>query len=101
MPDHTTLISLPVLPLRNGVVFPHMVVTLSVDSDEGKTAVGAAASAGSNLLLVPHINGSYATVGTIAEVQTVAEGAGVVVRGVARARVGAGRTSEDGALWVE
>ncbi len=100
MSDITTT-SLPVLPLRNGVVFPHMVVTLSVDSEEGKTAVSAARAAKTPLLLVPRHEGTYAKIGTIAEIQPVAEGAGVVVRGISRARVGAGRTGDDGALWVD
>ncbi len=100
MPD-TTSISLPVLPLRNGVVFPHMVVTLAVESDEGTTAIAAAKAADHRLLLVPRLEGSYAKVGTIAEIQQVDDGPGVVVRGLARARVGAGRAGDGGALWVE
>ncbi len=97
--QETTRLELPVLPLRNGVVFPHMVVTLAVESEEGLTALAAAEGADRRLLLVPRIDGAYAKVGTIAEIQHVDDG--VVVRGIARARVGAGRTRDDRALWVD
>lgn len=100
MPE-TTKLTLPVLPLRNGVVFPHMVVTLTIDSDEGATALAAAGGTENRILLVPRVGDTYARVGTIAEIQDVSGGAGVVVRGLARARVGAGRRGEDGALWVD
>jgi ATP-dependent Lon protease len=41
MPE-TAQLTLPVLPLHNGVVFPHMVVTVRVETDEGRTAFEAA-----------------------------------------------------------
>ena len=99
MPD-TAQLTLPVLPLHNGVVFPHMVVTISVESDEGKTALDAAERSNGRLLLVPRLEGAYASVGTIADIQSDEDG-NVVVTGVARARVGAGSTDENGALWVD
>lgn len=96
----TREMTLPVLPLRNGVVFPHMVVTLRIETDEGTTAVAAAEQADGLMLLVPRVNGEYASVGTVAQIQD-AEAGNVVVEGLARARVGAGRTDERGALWVD
>jgi ATP-dependent Lon protease len=96
----TREMTLPVLPLRNGVVFPHMVVTLRIETDEGTTAVAAAEEADGLMLLVPRVNGEYASVGTVAQIQD-AEAGNVVVEGLARARVGAGRTDERGALWVD
>jgi ATP-dependent Lon protease len=99
MPD-TAQLTLPVLPLHNGVVFPHMVVTIKVDSQEGKAALDAAERTGGRLLLVPRLKGGYAAVGTIADLQSDEDG-NVVVTGVARARVGAGSVDENGALWVE
>ncbi|HLF42664.1 MAG TPA: endopeptidase La [Acidimicrobiia bacterium] len=98
MPE-TAQLTLPVLPLHNGVVFPHMVVTIRVETDEGKTALAAARSDG-RLLLVPKLDGRYSTVGTIAEIQSDEDGS-VVVSGMARARVGAGSVDDSGALWVE
>ncbi len=99
MPE-TAQLTLPVLPLHNGVVFPHMVVTVRIETSEGRTALAAAAKSGSRLLLVPRLEGRYAAVGTIADVQQAEDG-NVVVSGVARARVGAGSVDDTGALWVE
>jgi ATP-dependent Lon protease len=100
MPN-TAQLTLPVLPLRNGVVFPHMVVTLRIETAEGKTAIAAAEKSGGRLLLVPRLEGRYASVGTIAEIQQSDEAGNVVVSGMARARVGAGSVDETGALWVD
>ena len=44
MADLST-VTLPVLPLRNGVVFPHMVVTVAIESDEARRAIAAAETA--------------------------------------------------------
>jgi ATP-dependent Lon protease len=98
MPD-TDQLSLPVLPLTNGVVFPHMIVTLRMETAEGKTALEAARNADSRLLLVPRIEGRYASVGTVAEITDTDEDGNVVVSGLGRARVGSGTTDEAGALW--
>src|SRR5580698_11523371 len=61
-------VTLPLLPLKSGVVLPGMVFTMALESDEARAAVDAARSAGGHLLLVPHIEGRYSTVGVIAEV---------------------------------
>jgi len=97
---NTRELTLPVLPLSNGVVFPHMVVTLRTETDESRTAVAAAEQSDGLLLLVSKLNGNYARVGTVAQIKDSDDG-NVVVEGLARARVGAGRTDEQGALWVE
>ncbi len=99
MTTSSTQLTLPVLPLHNGVVFPHMVVTISVDSTEGKNALAASQRSGGQLLLVPRVEGRYAAVGTISDIQQVSDNT-VVVAGRVRARVGAGSVDEGGALWV-
>jgi ATP-dependent Lon protease len=99
MPE-TTQLTLPVLPLHNGVVFPHMAVTIQVSSEEGRVALAAAEKTGGRILIVPRLKGGYASVGTIASVQSDEDG-NIVVSGESRARVGAGSVDEDGALWVE
>lgn len=96
----TRELTLPVLPLRNGVVFPHMVVTLRLETEEGKRAVAAAEQTDGLILLVPKVAGTFASVGTVAKIQS-ADDSGVVVEGRARARVGAGRTGDTGELWVD
>ncbi|HWE66200.1 MAG TPA: endopeptidase La [Acidimicrobiales bacterium] len=98
-------VTLPLLPLKSGVVLPGMVFTMALESDEARAAVEAAQSAGGRLLLVPHIEGRYATVGVIAEVME--EGAlpgglqAVAVRGDGRATIGTGVPGTGSALWVE
>jgi len=97
---NTRELTLPVLPLSNGVVFPHMVVTLRTETEESRMAVAAAERSDGMLLLVPKLEGNYASVGTVAQIKDT-DGPNVVVEGLARARVGAGRTGDQGALWVE
>ena len=57
--------TLPLLPLTSGVVLPGMVFTMALETDEAKAAVEAAGSAGGRLVLVPHIEGRYSTIGVI------------------------------------
>ncbi|HVM52189.1 MAG TPA: endopeptidase La [Acidimicrobiales bacterium] len=99
MPDTVTR-SLPVLPLTAGVVGPGMVVTILIDSAEAKAAMAAATEhAGRRLLLVPHVQGRYATVGTVAAVED-ANGRAVVVRGVERAVLGSATEGHADALCL-
>ena len=46
-------VTLPLLPLKSGVILPGMVFTMALESDEARVAVEAARSAGGRLLLVP------------------------------------------------
>ncbi len=98
-------VTLPLLPLKSGVVLPGMVFTMALESDEAKAAVEAARSAGGRLLLVPHIEGRFATVGVIAEVMEEGDLPGglpaVAVRGDGRAVIGTGVPGTGDALWVE
>ncbi len=98
-------VTLPLLPLTSGVVLPGMVFTMALESDEARAAVEAARSAGGRLLLVPHIDGKYASVGVISEVME--EGAlpgglaAVAISGTRRATIGTGVPGTGTALWVE
>ncbi len=100
----TTIQTLPVLPLSQGVVLPQMVVTIALETDEAR-AVAAAAGTGGRLLLVPRLDGRYAQVGTVASVEDrgpLPNGApALVIRAERRARVGAGVVGEGDALWVQ
>ncbi len=95
--------SLPVLPLQGGIVFPNMVVTVAIESDDAQRALAATEATGGMLLLVPMVDGEYASIGTIAEIQKVSDQRGVsaIISGLSRARVGAGRTDTNDVLWVE
>ncbi len=95
--------SLPLVP-TTGVVLPEMVVTIRLESEEARVAVGAASNTDEHVVLVPRRDGADSAVGTIARIEQqgpLPDGApGLVVRGLARASVGQGRLADDGALLV-
>jgi ATP-dependent Lon protease len=102
--------TLPLLPLTTGVVFPGMVVTLALETDEAAAAAEAAAAVDQQLILVPRVARAgddrpvYARVGTVARVEQAGNLPGgpraVVVRGLHRAVIGAGVAGTGRALWV-
>jgi ATP-dependent Lon protease len=98
-------LTLPLLPLKSGVMLPGMVFTMALESAEAVAAAEAATSAGGRLLLVPHIDGRYASVGVVSDIAERAELPGgllaVVVRGDQRAHIGTGVPGTGDALWVE
>ncbi|MFN0091243.1 MAG: endopeptidase La [Acidimicrobiales bacterium] len=101
----TDVLTLPVLPLSAGVVGPGMVVTLAVETPSAIAAADAAQHNGGQLLLVPRTGPAYARIGVIAKVEN--DGGlpggrrGLVVRGLTRARLGAGASGPGNALHVE
>src|ERR671913_1781731 len=104
MADLDTL-TLPVLPLTNDVVLPHMVVTLALETDEARAGADAPARADDTLLLVPRqADGRYARVGTIARIENRGNLPGgmpaLVIRATTRAEVGVGVIGQTAALWV-
>ncbi|GAB2821231.1 endopeptidase La [Lentzea nigeriaca] len=103
-------LALPVLPLDDVVVLPGMVVPIRISgadaSAEARAAVDAATTAANHqVLLVPRLDGKYASVGTLAEIEQVGRLPGgeraAVVRGTKRVRIGTGTTGPGAALWVE
>src|SRR3954454_22240676 len=106
MADRLDTLTLPVLPLASGVVLPQMVITLALETDEARLAADAAATAESEVLLVPKLpSGRYARVGTVATIEnrgTLPGGTpALVVRATARAHIGAGVIGQTAALWLE
>jgi ATP-dependent Lon protease len=97
--------NLPLLPLTSGVVLPGMVFTMALESDEAKAAAEAAEAADGHFVIVPFIDGRYASVGVVAEVMEAGQLPGgmpaVAVRGVERARLGTAVPGTGHALWVE
>jgi ATP-dependent Lon protease len=98
--------ALPLLPLTTGVVLPGMVVTLTIESDEARAAVGATAEGDDALLLtVPRVDGRYARVGVVAKIEDVGRMRNgveaVVIRGLRRATVGLGVPGTGEATWVQ
>ncbi|HLX88860.1 MAG TPA: endopeptidase La [Acidimicrobiales bacterium] len=97
--------TLPVLPLTSGVVLPGMVFTMALETEEARAAAEAAGSVGGRLVLVPHIEGRYASVGVVAEIVELGELPGgppaMVVHGLERASLGTAVPGTGRALWVE
>jgi ATP-dependent Lon protease len=82
-----------------------MVFTMALESAEARAAVDSARSAGGRLLLVPHIEGRFASVGVVAEVMEEGDLPGglpaVAIRGDSRAVIGTAVPGTGDALWVE
>src|SRR3954447_17468275 len=103
----TTTERLPLLPLDDTVVLPGMAVPVELGDAEARVAVDAARTQEGTprVLLAPRLVGRYASVGTVAVLDQVGRlpggQPGALVRGVGRARIGAGTTGPGGALWVE
>ena len=96
---------LPLLPLTTGVVLPHMVITLTLETDEAQGAVAAAQAGNGEILLVPKLEGRYAHIGTVANIEEVGKTPGgqdaLVIRGLYRASVGTGVAGTGDATWVQ
>ena len=96
---------LPVLPMDDVVVLPHMSVTLAIDGDSQKAAIEAARQGNRLILLVPRIDGQFGKIGTVARLGESAElptGAeAFIIRGEYRAHLGSGQADIGGALWVK
>ncbi len=105
VPDAHQQRTLPLLPLTSGAVLPGMVVTMALETEEATVAAEAAGSAGGQLVLVPHVEGSYSSMGVIAEIMEKGQFPGgspaVVVRGIERATVGVAVPGTGRALWVQ
>jgi ATP-dependent Lon protease len=101
----TETLKLPVLPLTDSVLLPGMVVPVRLDEPEIQAAVDAASSVDRKIIVVPRLDGRYATVGVVAVLEQVGRlpngDKAAVVRGEVRARIGSGVTGPGAALWVE
>ncbi len=96
---------LPLLPLNSGVILPGMVVTLTVETPEAKSAIEAARRHDDLLILVPRReDGRYARVGTVATIENEGRIAGglqaLVIRGLYRATIGTGVAGTGDATYV-
>jgi ATP-dependent Lon protease len=104
-PAQTALTALPVLTTSTGVVFPEMVVTFRLESEEARAALQSSGSADRQLLLVPQVDGRSALVGTVVRIEHTQESSdgtpSVVIRGVRRAKVGAAVSGDGPGLWVD
>src|SRR5258708_22000901 len=97
--------TLPVLPLHDDVLLPGMVIPVTLDAST-QAAVDAARAAGDKrVLAVPRVDGAYGSFGVIAVLDKVGRlpsgEPAAVIRGEARARIGAGVPGPRAALWGE
>ena len=96
---------LPILPLDDVVVLPHMTVTVAIQGEGQRAAIEAANQGNHLVLLVPRIDGRFGSIGTVARVQESGKlptGAEVsILTGQHRSRIGAGQADVGGALWVQ
>jgi len=87
--------ALPILPLKNTVVFPHLVVPLSVGREKSLAAVDASLEADHRIITVAQLDPDQddpgwadlhrvATIANVSRVEKRDEGAQVVVQGVER-----------------
>ena len=95
---------IPLLPLNNGVVLPNMVVTVPLEREEAQAAVAAARSGDQLVLLVPRVEGRYASIGTVAKLEDsrkLPNGVEVaILQGQYRATVGSAAAGTGPALRV-
>jgi ATP-dependent Lon protease len=95
---------IPLLPLNNGVVLPNMTVTIPLERDEAQAAVSAARAENNLVLLVPRVEGRYATIGTVARVEDsrkLPNGIEVaILNGLQRASVGSAAAGTGPALRI-
>ena len=96
---------LPMLSVSDTVLLPGMVLTLPLEGSEAAAAAAAAAESGSPLVVVPRIEGRYASIGVVATVLQIGQVPGgpkaVVVSGEARARLGIAVPGDGDALLVQ
>jgi ATP-dependent Lon protease len=101
----TKTLHLPVVSLEDGVVLPHMVVTLALNSPETSGAISAAGGSDGLVLLLPSVDGKHARIGTVGRVEEMTRlpnGDEVcVVKGLHRGIVGSGVPGDSSAIWVQ
>ena len=95
---------LPLLPLDDRVILPHMTVPVAVDSETARAAVLAARQTDGLVVLVPRIDGRFARLGTVAQIQEsgrLPDGRQAsVFRGQYRAVLNSAAIEREGALWM-
>src|SRR4051795_5108349 len=96
---------LPVLPLNDDVLLPGMVLPVTLDAEAQAAVDASQASAGSELLVVPRIDGVYSGSGVLATLEQVGRlptgEPAAIVRAPGRGTIGTGVPGAGAALWVE
>src|SRR5436853_5856049 len=101
---HNSELLLPLLPLDERVILPHMTVPVAVDSENARAAVLAARQTDGLVVLVPRIDGRFARLGTVAHIEEsgrLPDGRQAsVFRGLYRGVLNSAAVERDGALWM-
>ncbi len=96
-------VTVPMLPLPNGAVFPEMVVTIALETEDSRAVADAAVE--DRIVLVPHIEDHYAHIGALAQIENRGvlpdETPALTVRVLDRVRIGTGVVGTGRGLWVE
>ena len=104
MPEQLDTRVLPLLPLTSAVVLPGMVVTITLETEDARSAADAARSHDGVVLLVPRVGAGFARVGTIGVIEDTGRLRNgleaLVIRGQARAVVTTGVAGTGDATWV-
>src|SRR6266566_2594256 len=95
---------LPLLPLDDRVILPHMTVPVAVDSESARAAILAARQTDGLVVLVPRIDGRFARLGTVAHIEEsgrLPDGRQAsVFRGQYRGVLNSAAVEREGALWM-
>ena len=95
----------PVVPLPDAVLLPGTVATLTLDTDDARSAVAAARAGEGRVVVVPTLPGRSARIGVIAEIEQVGQlptGAeAAILRVVQRAALSAEVVGERSGRWQE
>jgi ATP-dependent Lon protease len=95
---------LPLLPLDDRVILPHMTVPVAVDSESARAAVLAARQTDGLVVLVPRVDGHFARLGTVANIEEsgrLPDGRQAsVFRGQYRGVLNSAAVEREGALWM-
>ncbi len=95
---------LPIFPLQDGVLLPHMGLTIAVGSDEARAAIKAGAEGDGEVLVVTRTDGRYARIGTVAKIEEQGQlpngTEALVLRGLHRGQMMGAASEAEGVLWV-
>jgi ATP-dependent Lon protease len=95
---------LPLLPLDDRVILPHMTVPVAVESEGARAAVLAARQTDGLVVIVPRIDGHFASIGTVAHIEEsgrLPDGRQAsVFRGQYRGVLNSAAVEREGTLWM-
>src|SRR4029453_11833178 len=95
---------LPLLPLDDRVLLPHMAFPVAIESDAARAAIAAAQEVDGLVLLVPRRQGRYAKIGTVAKIGEAGRRPhgrrGVAFQGLYRGVLNGAAVEKTGALWI-